>query len=386
MNRSTKLKPLAPRPVIDQGCHQIMSYPCPSLAADARNGLINRHAFVGANLGVHASPLEAVTSMDPKDYVWGGGHGMPFYGCQPSACVPGSGYYYPQEYPLHTGYAQQFPPITGMPAASQPCASTTNCLPYLGGAPQASSKADVNCQANGLCDAQSSGHQEREVSGTLDSKVNDLLGLDDADLKRVLSHNIDEGPEAEDCGSCKKVRSLEPVASGDSNMSGTDEVILPDFGEGFANSEAVLLDIRMDASPLSDSSHMDEANPYLTPLLDPPTPPTCPTAVSVLGKATPDAIIGTDRQCEEDSKETVKQMLSDMSMENAVRCITHFLRCDKRIAKDKRQAATTAVEALCPKKGLVVTLYPPAPPLPTVRPQLKRKRSSSKALEAARNA
>ena len=34
--------------------------------------------------------------------------------------------------------------------------------------------------------------QEGEASGTLDSKVNDLLGLDDADLKRVLSHNIDE--------------------------------------------------------------------------------------------------------------------------------------------------------------------------------------------------
>ena len=34
--------------------------------------------------------------------------------------------------------------------------------------------------------------QDGEASGTLDSKVNDLLGLDDADLKRVLSHNIDE--------------------------------------------------------------------------------------------------------------------------------------------------------------------------------------------------
>ena len=34
--------------------------------------------------------------------------------------------------------------------------------------------------------------QEGEGSGTLDSKVHDLLGLDDADLKRVLSHNIDE--------------------------------------------------------------------------------------------------------------------------------------------------------------------------------------------------
>ena len=37
---------------------------------------------------------------------------------------------------------------------------------------------------------------------------------------------IMQGPEAEDCGSCKKVRSLEPVASGDSNMSGELYAIL----------------------------------------------------------------------------------------------------------------------------------------------------------------
>ena len=83
MNRNTKLKPLAPRPVVDQTCHQLMSFPCASLPADACGGSINRHAFVGANLGVHASPLEAVTSMDPKDYVWGGGNSA-FYGCQAS--------------------------------------------------------------------------------------------------------------------------------------------------------------------------------------------------------------------------------------------------------------------------------------------------------------
>jgi hypothetical protein len=32
---------------------------------------VNRNAFVGFGLGVPASALESLTSMDPKDYVWG---------------------------------------------------------------------------------------------------------------------------------------------------------------------------------------------------------------------------------------------------------------------------------------------------------------------------
>lgn len=31
----------------------------------------NTNAFAGAHLGVYASPLEAITSTNPKDYVWG---------------------------------------------------------------------------------------------------------------------------------------------------------------------------------------------------------------------------------------------------------------------------------------------------------------------------
>lgn len=38
----------------------------------------NKNAFAGANLGVPFSPIEAVTSMDPKDYVWTN----PLLGCQ----------------------------------------------------------------------------------------------------------------------------------------------------------------------------------------------------------------------------------------------------------------------------------------------------------------
>ncbi len=53
-----------------------------------------------------------------------------------------------------------------------------------------------------------------------------------------------------------------------------------------------------------------------------------------------------------------------------------------RIANEKRQAVVSALQAVCPTKSLVVTLRQP---VPIVKAQLKRKRSSSKALEAARN-
>lgn len=53
-----------------------------------------------------------------------------------------------------------------------------------------------------------------------------------------------------------------------------------------------------------------------------------------------------------------------------------------RIADDKGQAAATAVQAICSSKSsLVVTLRQPV----ALKPQLKRKRSTTKALEAARN-
>lgn len=206
MNRNTKLKPLAPRPVADQSCHQIMSYPCHPMAADGRAGSFNRNAFVGANLGVHASPLEAVTSMDPKDYVWGGGYNASFYGCQSSAFAGAQPCYYPQasEYPGHNshygepsrqcfpdgmsagqimlcnrtdvltnaafpcclccldcdqlwcaGYAHQYQPVTGMTAASQPYACSASPLPYPGSAAD-SSRGDLSGQAGSLCDTQTS--------------------------------------------------------------------------------------------------------------------------------------------------------------------------------------------------------------------------------------
>lgn len=384
MNRNTKLKPLAPRPAADQGCHQMMSYSCSSMGAEGRTGSINRNAFVGANLGVHASPLEAVTSMDPKDYVWGGGYNDSFYGCQPSAFAGAQACYYTQEYSGqhgHYGYAQQYQPTTGTPAAVQPFASSVSSVPYSGSAVD-SSRGDMLGHSGSLSDTQTSQTEDVGHTAPLDSKVDDLLDLDDDVLKKLLSPaSIVEAAEPvdEDSGSCKKMRHLDSTASGDSHMSGSEEFILPDFGEGFGNSDGMLLDMRVGASPLSNGPEMDEANPYLSPLLDPPTlVGGNPTASKVSG----DLHTGTDRFKGQNSKERLKQMLSEVSMAEAVQCIAQFLSNDKRIDKEKRQAAVSAVQAICPTKSLVVTLRQP---VPTLKPQLKRKRSSSKALEAARN-
>lgn len=72
---------------------------------------------------------------------------------------------------------------------------------------------------------------------------------------------------------------------------------------------------------------MDEANPYLSPLLDPPTlVGGNPTASKVSG----DLHTGTDRFKGQNSKERLKQMLSEVSMAEAVQCIAQFLSNDKR--------------------------------------------------------
>ncbi|KAK9829527.1 hypothetical protein WJX72_006333 [[Myrmecia] bisecta] len=51
----------------------------------------NKNAFVGVNLGVPASPLEAITSMDPRDYVWGA---PPGYGHMQQQAFPSPSYGY----------------------------------------------------------------------------------------------------------------------------------------------------------------------------------------------------------------------------------------------------------------------------------------------------
>lgn len=73
-------------------------------------------------------------------------------------------------------------------------------------------------------------------------------------------------------------------------------------------------------------SGLHEANPYLSPLLDTPTVPS----------AAQGAMMGytcTDKSKGQNKKEAVASLLSDMSMADAVQCITQFLRCDKRCGR-----------------------------------------------------
>ena len=108
MNRNNKLKPLAPRPTIDQSMQHITSYAATS--SSQAGSVVNRNAFAGANLGVHASPLEAVTSMDPRDYVWGGGYDASFQGYQQSvySAAYGEPYCYPQAQPQVSAHGMHY--------------------------------------------------------------------------------------------------------------------------------------------------------------------------------------------------------------------------------------------------------------------------------------
>ena len=128
MNRNIKLKPLAPRPVVDQGCQQSMAYTSCASIADGRAGSSSRYGV----LGVHASPLESNISMDPKDYVWGGGcYNASFYGCPQSAFAAAQPCYYPPavEYPVsHQHYGKRSlkahrarPPHNTRPNTSRRC-------------------------------------------------------------------------------------------------------------------------------------------------------------------------------------------------------------------------------------------------------------------------
>lgn len=72
---------------------------------------------------------------------------------------------------------------------------------------------------------------------------------------------------------------------------------------------------------------MDEANPYLSPLLDPPT---LVGGNPIASKVSGELHIGTDRLKGQNSKESLKQLLSELSMAEAVQCIAQFLFNDKR--------------------------------------------------------
>lgn len=74
-------------------------------------------------------------------------------------------------------------------------------------------------------------------------------------------------------------------------------------------------------------SGLHEAHPYFSPLLEPPTLPSAAPA-TVMGSSMPHT--RTDKSKGQGKKEAVANLLSDMSMADAVQCITQFLRCDKR--------------------------------------------------------
>lgn len=74
-------------------------------------------------------------------------------------------------------------------------------------------------------------------------------------------------------------------------------------------------------------SGVDEVNPYLSPLLEDPILPS-PTPVADMGSGVLHTC--TDSLKRHDKKEAVAELLCDMSMSDAVQCITQFLRCDKR--------------------------------------------------------
>ncbi|KAK9813805.1 hypothetical protein WJX73_010460 [Symbiochloris irregularis] len=87
MNRSSsRLKPLAPKP---DACRQLPHFFTSVAPAANPPESKNLNAFAGSHLGVPAGPLENVTSMDPRDYVWGvpqsqpGLYGGPAFASQP---------------------------------------------------------------------------------------------------------------------------------------------------------------------------------------------------------------------------------------------------------------------------------------------------------------
>lgn len=102
MNRSTtKLKPIVPRLPSDGGLVMAPFDPN-NLPANAAN----KNAFAGLKLGVPASPLEAMVSMNPSDYTYGTMPAAPAYA---GAFVPAGAYYAPS-YPVSYTASEAPPP------------------------------------------------------------------------------------------------------------------------------------------------------------------------------------------------------------------------------------------------------------------------------------
>ena len=75
-------------------------------------------------------------------------------------------------------------------------------------------------------------------------------------------------------------------------------------------------------------SGVHEVNPYLSPLLEPPTLPSAAAPSGIMRSSMLHA--RTDKSKGQGKKEAVADLLSEMSLADAVHCITKFLRYDKR--------------------------------------------------------
>ena len=152
MNRSSsKLKPLAMKleaPQLGGGFH---GSKCQQSALESKN----KNAFAGSHLGVPAGPLENVTSMDPRDYVWGVPQTQP--GLYSTGALP-HGFYAP---------SQAVPPAahhSHVQYTSHAAASTGTGVPTsLGGAPRPQHTASCCGQA---CPCPARKHHAEESSGT----------------------------------------------------------------------------------------------------------------------------------------------------------------------------------------------------------------------------
>jgi len=169
------------------------------------------------------------------------------------------------------------------------------------------------------------------------------------------------------------------MLSAASNASEADELIMPDFGEAFDRSDAMLLTIPsasvgVEASGIRLGDSMDAGNPYLTPLLDPSmhSGGTMDASQNCYAAETQGSSPSSALPSKDTAETAFGTALSDMSIADAIKCITGFLKTDSRIPDEKRQAAIAAVQGVAPRKSVVVSLRKPS----IIKSHPKRKRSS----------
>lgn len=185
---------MAPKP---ENCRPNHFYPVSGPIATNHDGK-NMNAFAGSHLGVPAGPLETVTSMDPKDYVWGvpqaqpGLFAGPGFASQPLFAAP-QGFFQPQAFGLN-GFAQ--PPVS----APHPSTGATP-LQQVQSRPQTCNAETPGTSVSKAMDSSSTAaqpthplpsgqavHEQLQAEASLE-QVDDLLNMafDDDCIKKLLS-------------------------------------------------------------------------------------------------------------------------------------------------------------------------------------------------------